>query len=158
LILYSKNIIYNNKYFYDYLIFELEDIGFMTLEYRKIFFIFKLKLLKGVIINYSYFINYYNKNIQNVVLKIINNPYKLSNQWLIRYNLNIKKEKNNLNKLIFKNILMFKFKLVQKLIKKNYLKLKNILKKKEENNLLFMHNLLKKVEIQIANRLNIILV
>ena len=53
---------------------------------------------------------------------------------------------------------MFKFKLVQKLIKKNYLKLKNILKKKEENNLLFMHNLLKKVEIQIANRLNIILV
>ena len=91
-------------------------------------------------------------------MKIINNPYRLSNQWLIRYNLNIKKEKNNLNKLIFKNILMFKFKLVQKLIKKNYLKLKNILKKEEENNLLFMHNLLKKVEIQIANRLNIILV
>ena len=130
LINYGKDKISDDRYAYEYLINEIEDIEFPTPVYKQIFITFKNELKNGNIIGTDFLLAFNDTTIQNEVVNLVayTEKYVRSKYWDSRYKIHVPHEKEDLGNTMYKNITRLKHHYVKNMIKDH----KMIIKQKEE--------------------------
>ena len=134
----------------DYFISESEDLEFVTPVFKRIFELFKEKLLEGQIIDAQYLLATSNPEYTQLAADLLTNKYELSPHWKDKYKILVPLEKDGLKNATYTNILRLKFRMVQQLIQDNMKNLKEKNEDKDVDELLSMQKELKKYEMSIA--------
>ncbi|MEQ6122224.1 DNA primase [Reichenbachiella sp. MALMAid0571] len=140
----------------EYFISESEDLEFETPVYKRIFDLFKEKLIDGVIIDANYLLDSVETELKSVAVDLMTERYELSPQWKDKYKIIVPNEKDVLKNATYTNILRLKLRIVQKLSHENMDKLKASKDEKETNEILMVQRNLKKYEVSIAEILGIV--
>ncbi len=154
---YGKEKLNEEQALENYILKELEDVEFITPKFKEILKIIKEKNISGEKIGANFFISHENEKIKTTVIDLIAEPYEISSNWEERAGIYINKESDNLQKSAYKNILRLKLKLLKKLIKENQMLFKEVDSEEKSEELLMIHNHLKKSEKQITDTLGIVM-
>jgi DNA primase len=102
----------------DYLINEIsnDEIGFDNMLYQTIFDECKAARLTEKILDEQYFFTHHNPEISKVAIDMLTSPYTLSSQWEDKHRIYIKKEEDDVKKLVIEVLYAFKLKKLEKII------------------------------------------
>ncbi|HNP19848.1 MAG TPA: DNA primase [Fulvivirga sp.] len=156
LINYGFNEIEEEYKLSDYLLEELEEVEFVTPVYLEIFEIFKKKLAGGEVIDSDYLLANGSKEIKNEVIGLMTERWEISPNWKEKYHIHIPHENELLETVVFTNVARLKFRVIQKLISENLVKMKSAKDASEQERLFMIHSELKKSEIELAKVLGIV--
>lgn len=143
----------NDELFISYFLHELEDVAFETPVYQEILQHFVVHLKEGQLVNQQVLMGKVSEDAQKQMIDILADRYEISSLWHDKFKIIVPKEVDSLKKSAFTSVLRLKFRLVQKMIKANMEKLIEDKPDKNEEDILRMHNELKKLEISIASEL-----
>lgn len=143
----------NDELFISYFLHELEDVAFETPVYQEILQHFVVHLKEGQLVNQQVLMRKVSEDAQKQMIDILADRYEISSLWHDKFKIIVPKEVDSLKKSAFTSVLRLKFRLVQKMIKANMEKLIEDKPDKNEEDILRMHNELKKLEISIASEL-----
>ena len=133
-----------------YLLQEVAEIDFQTPVYRQILEIYRQNLQSGQIINEQYLLQHGSAEVKEVVADLSLNRYELSDAWQERHNIYTTQEADHLEKAALQNVLRLKFRLVRTLIKENQQQLQHAGTNEEVDQILLVHQELKKAEMELA--------
>ncbi|MDQ3393445.1 MAG: DNA primase, partial [Bacteroidota bacterium] len=156
LISYALNKFEEKYHIYDYLLSELEDIEFHTPVYKEILHQFKTQLNQGNIADSDYFIRNGSEEVRNAVIDLISQKYDISINWKNKFQIMIPRETDVLHIVVLTNILRLNFRIIQKLISENMAALKKAESQEDQEKYIRIHSELKKSEMEIANKLGIV--
>lgn len=142
----------------DYFLHEAEEIQFTNTTYRKIIEVFRAKLIEGEVIDGEYLLNHEDEEVRKTVIDLSAEKYEISENWSEKYQIHVPRETEFLRDVTYSNVLRLKFRIVQQLIQEETEKLKHATNDAEIDELLDDINELKKVSVEIANRLGNVLV
>ena len=145
---------------YDFILAELEEIELKTPVYNEMLTIFKAQLDEGNVINAEYLIHNGPLHLKGEAVDIISEKYLLSKEWEDKFEIVVPTEKSKLEQLVEGNILRLKFRVVQQMISQKMEEIKNCKEDSDHNEiqeLLKQLNLLKNAEMQIANKLGVVI-
>lgn len=134
----------------EYFISEAEDIEFANPVYRKIMGIFKGKLAQGEVIDFNYLMDLDDEEVKQAAVDLGSSRYEISPLWNDKYKIIVTHERDVLKNSTYRNILRLKFRMVQKLVEENMSKLKESKDEGEMDELMSIHQDLKKMEMSIA--------
>ncbi len=143
----------NDELFISYFLHELDDVAFETPVYQEILQHFVVHLKEGQLVNQQVLMGKVSEEAQKQMIDILADRYEISSLWHDKFKIIVPKEVDSLKKSAFTSVLRLKFRLVQKMIKANREKLMEDKPDKNEEDILRMHNELKKLEISIASEL-----
>lgn len=143
----------NDELFISYFLNELEDVVFETPVYHEILEHFVSHLKEGRLVDQQSLLSQVSKDAQTLVIDILVDKYEISNGWLDKHKIIVPQETDKLKINSFYSVLRLKWRLVQKMIKANMEKLIEDKPDKNEEDILRMHNELKKLEMSIASEL-----
>lgn len=143
----------NDELFISYFLNELEDVVFETPVYHEILEHFVSHLKEGRLVDQQSLLSQVSKDAQTLVIDILVDKYEISNGWLDKHKIMVPQETDKLKINSFYSVLRLKWRLVQKMIKANMEKLIEDRPDKNEEDILRMHNELKKLEMSIASEL-----
>ncbi len=143
----------NDELFVSYFLHELEDVEFETPIYQEILTHFVDHLKEGRLVDQQTLLSESSAEAQKSIIDILADRYEISSWWHDKYKIIVPKESDRLKQSAFTSVLRLKFRLVQKMIKANMDKLTENSAEKNEEEILRMHNELKKLEISIASEL-----
>lgn len=143
----------NDELFISYFLHELEDVVFETPVYHEILGHFVSQLKEGRLIDQQSLLSMVSGEAQTQIIDILVEKYEISNGWLDKHKIIVPKETDKLKVNSYHSVLRLKWRLVQKMIKANMQKLIEDKPDKNEEEILRMHNELKKLEISIAQEL-----
>lgn len=141
----------------DFLMQELEDVEFAHDALREIYQQFKNSA--GTLPTSDYFIQHGSEAVKQMVTELITARYDISQHWGDKYNIYIPKEKEVLDKLALSNVIRLKFRVVQKMMDDNLVKIRKAETERqyeELDNLLISQEGLKKAERELAGVLGIV--
>lgn len=156
LISYGFTEVGDNHRIYDHLLEELEDIEFQTPLYQEILALYKSTVATGKIPEPDLFIKNGSPEIRKEVINLIADRYEISQNWKDKFKINIPREKEILNSVIYTNVLRLKFRMLQKLVEGNMKELKQAREPDVQEKLLNVHMELKKTEMELAGHLGIV--
>jgi len=142
----------------NYLLVELADVSFQHSVYRTIIDQYRNKVEQGECINSQYFIQHLDEEVQKTAITLTASPYDISPYWEEKHQIFLPKEEDNLYTIAYKNILRLKMRLIQQLIDQNNQQLKKTTDVDEEDQLLQVHEALKKTEASIAQQLGWVII
>ncbi len=157
LINYGFNEIEEEFKLYSYLLEELEDVEFQTPIYKRIFDLFKTKLNEGHVIDSKFLLANGEEEIKKEVIDLITERREVSPNWNEKYHIHIRHENEQLETLVYTNVVRLKFRVIQKLITENLSKMKACAEAEEEDRLFQIHAELKKSEMELAGILGIVI-
>ncbi len=143
----------------DFLLHELEDVEFNNPVFKEIYEKFKIAALNHQPIDSHYFLQDGNDAIKAAVSDLITSRYDTSPHWGDKFHIYIPKEKDVLNEMALSNVLRLKFRVVQKMMEDNLLKVKHAESTgnwDELDRALEMQTGLKKAESELAMSLGIV--
>lgn len=141
-----------------YLLKELDDVQFISPIYKEIFEIFKDGLANNQCIDSTYMMRYGPEHLRQVVVDLISEKYEISENWANRYKIFVPTEEENLKNLALTNVLRLKLRVMRKMIQENMDKLKQAETNEEQNHFLMVHQELKKLEMELARSLGIVVI
>jgi DNA primase len=156
LINYGFNDLEDEYKLSDYLLEELEEVEFITPLYLEIFNIFKMKLVEGQVIDSNYLLANGTKHVKNEVISLMTERWEISPNWKEKFHIHIPHENELLETVVFTNVARLKFRVIQKLITENLIKMKKATEEGEQDQLFRIHSELKKSEIELAKVLGIV--
>ncbi|MBX2900143.1 MAG: DNA primase [Cyclobacteriaceae bacterium] len=108
----------------DFVLHELDDVEFLNPVYKQILETFKQGVATGAVPDSHYFIHHGTEEVKNAVTSLITPRYDTSKHWSDKYHIFFPKEKEVVNELAYSNVLRLKFRVVQKMLADNLLKVK----------------------------------
>lgn len=162
LVNYGRNKIQNrelqDQYVINYFINESDEIQFTNATYRKIIEFFKEKLRDGEIIDGETLLHHPDEDVRRTVVDLVADKYEISENWQEKYQIYVPRETEFLKDVTYTNVLRLKFRIIQHLIKEESDKLKEAKTDEEVDEILDEINDLKKVKVEIAKILGIVIV
>ncbi len=155
---YADQSVEQNK-LADFLFHELEDVEFNNPLFKEIYDRFKSAAQKNQLIDSHTFLQEGNDAIKAIVSDLITARYDTSPHWGDKFQIFIPKEKDVLNEMALSNVLRLKFRVVQKMMEDNLLKVKHAESSgnwDELDQALEMQTGLKKAESELAGSLGIV--
>jgi DNA primase len=154
---YGFNELENQYKLYDHYLEELDGIDFKTPVYREILDIFRQNIEKGNILDLD---DYYLISPEHVKKEILKNldssKYTVSDRWE-KFQIFVKTESDDLANTFVNNILRIKFRKVKEMLVHNREEIKNASDPELESELLKLNIELKKLEMEFARPLGIII-
>lgn len=141
-----------------YLLQEVAEIEFQTPIYREILQIYQANLQKGKIINEQYLLQHGSTEVKQVVAELSMSRYELSDAWQQKHNIYTVHETDHLEKAVLQNVLRLKFRLVRTLVRENQQQLHTAASPEEVDQILMVHQELKKAEMELASLLGNVIV
>ncbi len=108
----------------DFLVHELDDVEFTNPSYKNIYIQFREGLEKGELPNSEYFIRNSEEDVRKVVTDLITSRHEVSQHWGDKYKIVIPREKDVLDKMATSNVLLLKFRMVQRMMEENLAEIK----------------------------------
>ncbi|HLZ17763.1 MAG TPA: DNA primase, partial [Cyclobacteriaceae bacterium] len=152
---YADQTVEQNK-LADFLLHELEDVEFNNPVFREIYHQFKLAAQSNLPIDSHLFLQNGNDAVKAVVSDLVTPRYDTSPHWGDKFHIYIPREKDNIDKAAFSNVLRLKFRVVQLMKEENLANIKLSEMKGELGELdkaLEMREGLNKAELELANLL-----
>ena len=149
-----------NSTLVDVLIHELEDVAFTNPLYKTIYEQLRERWLEGHSIETRDFVEESTPEIRNIVTELITQKYDTSDHWSEKYQIFFPKDADLLEDLTYSNVNRMKFRIVQRMLRKNLLKLKDAEESGDFNKvdeLLTIHLGLKEAERNLAEILGIVI-
>jgi DNA primase len=143
----------------EFLVHELEDVEFTNEVFKSIYEKFKEAAQHHQAITSDYFLHEGNDAIKSAVSELITSRYDISPHWGDKYHIYIPKEKDLLNEMALANVLRLKFRVVQRMMEENLLKVKQAESSgnwEELDKALEVQTGLKKAESELAGSLGIV--
>ena len=157
LVNYGKEQIHNHDlqkvYLTKYFLQEIDEVQFTNPIYSRILEIFKSRLSVGEIVDSEYLLKNGDEEVKKTVVDLITNPFEVSSNWKDKHEIHVPKETELLKNVSLTNILRLKFRIVQHLVNEENKKLKEVNEIEEVDKLLDEITELKKIEMNIAERL-----
>jgi DNA primase len=153
---YADHLVQDQKVA-DFLLQELEDVEFTNEALRDIYQQFKDAA--GALPTSDYFIQQGSEPVKRMVTELITARYDISQHWGDKYKIYIPQEKEVIDKLALSNVIRLKFRVVQKMMDDNLLKIRKAETERqyeELDNLLLSQEGLKKAERELAGVLGIV--
>lgn len=141
----------------EFLIQELEDVEFSHDTLREIYHHFKTN--PGPLPTSDFFMRHGSEPVKRMVTELITSRYDISQNWSDKYNIYIPREKEVLEKLAISNIIRLKFRVVQKMMDENLVKIRRAETERqyeELDGLLISQEGLKRAERELAGVLGIV--
>ena len=140
----------------NYIFEELEEVQFITPTYQKMYkALLETWQKHGRIDAHQWLQNQSEADKENIV-EVMAQPYTLSQSWLEKYHVSIPQTADCLEKLIHKNILRLKLKVIRKLINEHHKTFIGLEDNKVMDEKFSVHAVLKQVETEIAKQLGIV--
>jgi DNA primase len=133
----------------EFILNEIIDVKFQNSVYQKIIDVIKDRFQEGKLTSYEFFLDYPDDEIQQVAVELTTQRYEISEYWSSRYQIHIPTEQELLKNVAFSNVMRLKFRIVQRMIELETMKLKQA-SGEELDGLLDEITYLKKLEVQIA--------
>ncbi|WP_224995679.1 DNA primase [Cesiribacter sp. SM1] len=153
LLRYGFHQVGENLPLHRYLLQEVAEIDFQTPVYREILDLYRRQLESGQVINEQYLLQHGSTAVKEVVADLSISRYELSEAWQERHNIYTTQETDHLEKAALQNILRLKFRLVRTLIRENQQQLHTAGTPEEVDQILLVHQELKKAEMELAGLL-----
>ncbi|AHM63263.1 DNA primase [Flammeovirgaceae bacterium 311] len=153
LLRYGFHQVGENLPLHQYLLQEVAEIDFQTPVYREILDLYRQQLQSGKVINEQFLLQHGSAAVKEVVADLSISRYELSNAWQERHNIYTTQESDHLEKAALQNILRLKFRLVRTLIRENQQQLHGNISPEEVDQVLLVHQELKKAEMELAGLL-----
>ncbi|MCC5931023.1 MAG: DNA primase [Cyclobacteriaceae bacterium] len=154
---YGFNEVENQFKLYDHYLEELAGIEFKTPVYREILDIFKQNIENGNILDLDDYYMISPDHIKKEILKNLDSSkYTVSDRWE-KFQIFVKTESDDLANTFVNNILRIKFRKVKEMLLQNREEIKNTSDPEIENELLKLNMELKKLEMEFAKPLGIII-
>lgn len=150
LLRYGFQHIGENLPLHQYLLQEVAEIEFQTPIYRQILELYRESLQAGQVITEQYLLQHGDPEVKQVVADLSISRYVLSDAWKERHNIYTTRESDQLQQAALQNVLRLKFRLVRTLVRENQKQLKTASTDDEVNNILLVHQELKKAEMELA--------
>lgn len=157
LLAYGHQNIEEDYHLCHYLLEELKEIAFTHPLYARIFEEYKGYLEKGKVIDAKYLINHGPEDLKKEVANLMMDRYEVSETWMKRFSIYVPTEREILEDVVLSNILRFKFRAVQQLIRRNMEEMKNTEDPQRQVELMTIHQSLKKSEMEFAKMLGIVI-
>lgn len=157
LLAYGHQNIEEDYHLCHYLLEELKEIAFTHPLYARIFEEYKGYLEKGKVIDAKYLINHGPEDLKKEVANLMMDRYEVSETWMKRFSIYVPTEREILEDVVLSNILRFKFRAVQQLIRRNMEEMKNTEDPQRQVELMIIHQSLKKSEMEFAKMLGIVI-
>lgn len=141
----------------DFLLQELEDVEFTHDALREIYHHFRNP--GGALPTSDFFIRQGSEAVKRMVTELVTNRYDISQHWGDKYKIYIPKEKEVLDQLALTNVIRLKFRVVQKMMDENLLRIRKAESERqyeELDNLLISQEGLKRAERELAGVLGIV--
>lgn len=158
LINYGTNQLEEQYQLCHYLLDELQEVQFVSPDYREIFEIFKEHLAQDRIIDSDYLLKNGSEHIKKIVVDLISEKYEISENWENRFHIYVPTEQENLKSLAYTNVLRLKLRVIRKLIQENMSDLKQAETPENQDHYLMIHQELKKSEMELAKALGIVVI
>ncbi|MBX7125285.1 MAG: DNA primase [Cyclobacteriaceae bacterium] len=143
-----------------FVLHELEDVEFSNPVYHNIAAQFKEAVLKGESLSSQHFLEQgADPAVRNIVSELITPRYATSEYWHKKYGIYFPGEADILKEMAFTNVLRLKFRVVQRMMEDNLLKIKDAEGKNDQDQLtalLDSHVGLKAAEHELASVLGIV--
>ncbi len=138
----------------EYILNELmhDELSFIDPVYQMFLYEFIIKMKEDVLPNAAYFTNHSNPNISTTAVNLLASNHQLSANWKSRHGIYIGHETDNLKKTVDHDLFIYKEKRLQKLLKEEKEKLKNITNDEELQRVLEQIQALDAMKIR-ANKL-----
>jgi DNA primase len=122
----------------EYVLNELlhDELSFIDPVYQMFLYEFILQMKDGVLPTAQYFTNHGNPNISATAINLLATNHQLSDKWKERHNISIGHETDNLKKTVDHDLYIYKEKRLQKLLREEKEKLKNVSSDEELQTLL----------------------
>ncbi|MBS1949816.1 MAG: DNA primase DnaG [Cytophagales bacterium] len=143
----------------DFLFNELEDVEFSNPVFKEIYEKLKSAITHHQPISSHYFLSDGNDAVRTAVSDLITVRYEVSPHWSGKFKIDIPNEKNTLSKSALSNVLRLKFRVVQKMIEENLIRVKSAETSgswEELDKALEIQTELKKAESELAGNLGIV--
>jgi DNA primase len=150
LLRYGFHQVGENLPLHQYLLQEVAEIEFQTPVYREILHLYRQQLESGQVINEQFLLQHGSAAVKEVVADLSISRYELSDAWQERHNIYTTQESDHLEKAALQNILRLKFRLVRTLIRENQQQLHTAVIPEEVDQILLVHQELKKAEMELA--------
>jgi len=157
LLSYGHRNIEEEYHLCQYMLEELEGIKFTHPVYIRIFEEYRRNLEQGRVIDGKWLVQNGPEDLKKDVADLMMDKYEVSNNWFDRYQIYVPHEKDLLEDVVLTNILRFKFRAVQELIKVNMNELKKTPDPEKQMELMGIHQSLKKSEMEFAKLLGIVI-
>lgn len=157
LLAYGNQAIEEEYHLGHYLLEELEGIEFTHPVYRKMVEVYKANLAENRIVDAQWMMEHGPEELKHEVADLTMERYAPSENWMKRFEIYIPHERDLLEDVVLTNILRFKFRAVQMLIKKNMEALKGAAEPEKQMELMAIHQTLKKSEMEFAKLLGIVI-
>jgi len=103
----------------DFLLHELEDVQFTNQAFREIHDEFERQVGKGKVPTSSYFMEKGSAETKKIVTELITSRYEISPHWKEKYQIYFPSEDEILHDMALTNVLLLKFRVVQKMMEDN---------------------------------------
>lgn len=143
--------------FHDYFFEEIEDIKLLNKSAVSIMSLYREALSKDTTPDHEYFIRYGSDPIKNIIAELYFEKYTLSENWEVKFDITVLKEREMLDKIFSRNILLLKFRHTQKLLQREKERLNDVQSKEEEEEIITHYMEYKKFEMAYAKELGIII-
>ncbi len=147
----------NQQYLVSYFFSEIEDVEFVNPVYNKILKICKQKFEDGEIVTSKYLLSLSDEAIKNTVVDLVTDKYDISELWQNKYGIVIPREEDKLKNVTYSNIVRLKFRVIEKLVMNAKESLKKAENVEEEISRQENYIKLKRMQMQIADILGIVI-
>jgi DNA primase len=142
-------------FLFQYLLEELEGLEFSEPIHKKIVEEYKNHIQDGIVPQGDFFTSHSNRQIQELSINLTISKYELSKNWSDKFQIYIPSEEDILDKVVYTNILRYKFRKVQNMIKEHMQQLKDMSGEAFEEEIKLIHEL-KRTEMEISKALGIV--
>lgn len=142
-------------YLFQYLLEELEGLDFVEPLHQKIVAYYKEMIEMGEIPQTSFFTSHANQQIKELSINLTLSRYEVSKSWMEKFQIYIPTEEDILDQVAYTNILRYKFRKVQSMIKEHMAQLKTMDGEAFEEEMKIIQEL-KMTEIEISRALGIV--
>lgn len=111
---------------YDYVLSEIEDMGFHHPDLKELLDLYYEHTPKGHIVDFEFLSLHASPALSKLLAQFVADPYELSEGWEQRYEINILKEDETADKMIYRQILKLKLRHLQKLERENLRRAKEL--------------------------------
>lgn len=153
LVKYGQFYVEHDLQLWRYLFDELEEIQFHTAAYKEILDIYRKAVAENIGVDEEFLMVHGSPEVQKIVSALLFERYELSENWHLKHQIFIPKEKDVLPHVVYTNILRLKHRILEKLIAENIKKLTLLLTEEEQNECLQTHIALTNVKNDIAKTL-----
>jgi DNA primase len=143
----------------DFLIHELEDVQFSNPTYGLIYSTICSGWMEGKKVSSTYLLENSTPEVSEAVTGLVTRKYEVSENWDKKYNIYIPKDKDVINALALGNINRLKFRVIQRMLRENLVKIGEAEKSGLSDQLeecLNRHQHLKEAEKELAGELGIV--